>query len=76
MITLLEKRHDRMWTTSDELKFLDNIGTYGEIPDCTQVERLILLEKYIESMEMRRVWNTLDTNKIKSYVYKLIAEIT
>jgi hypothetical protein len=54
---------NRSWSTKDELKFIDNIGTFGDRP----LGRLDLLEGYVRGMRQRRDWSGMDRPEVLAH---------
>jgi hypothetical protein len=54
---------NRSWSTKDELKFIDNIGTFGDRPS----GRLVLLEGYLRGVRQRRDWGGMNKSEILSH---------
>jgi hypothetical protein len=51
---------NRSWSTKDELKFIDNIGTFGNRP----FGRLALLEGYLRGVRQRKDWGGMDKSEV------------
>ena len=66
---------NRDWTTRDETKFIDGLGTYndshGEDP---REYRKRLLLRYRDVLGSRRNWDGLDRQKIEAHVAKCLGE--
>lgn len=52
-----------MYTTEEEIKYLDKIGTFHESVK-KRTSRKILLDNYIKTTSFRKKWGTLDKLKI------------
>ena len=57
------------WSTFDECRFLDGLGTYGTSPG----DRHALLAQYRQAMARRQSWGTIDDVAVLSYVNRLLA---
>jgi len=66
---------ERSWTTQDELKFIKDIGTHSEKSLCSRslrARKAELLEKYLESADMRTDWVDINKSRVISYARKLL----
>ena len=59
------------WSTEDEIDFLDNIGTFLEMPG----NPLKLLRGYLRGVETRTDWGTMDKDKIIAHAKARIQEL-
>jgi hypothetical protein len=63
------KGDDVMWTTEDEMKFLEKIGDHAApIQVRTYKRRFILLHRYKDAMKVRINWGEIDSGEILCYV--------
>ena len=60
---------EQRWTTEDEVKFLNGLGTYSQLYG---VSREGLLTGYIAGAERRAYWNGLDGGRILAHARVLL----
>jgi len=76
MISLSDKKkydYPEAWRTSDEIKFIDQIGTKDReylIP----MSRLEVLRLYRQAINQRTEWDNLKRSEIKRYASKAIKD--
>lgn len=58
-------------STRSEIKFLDNIGTHGEVPG----DPLKLLKGYLKGAEARTNWGGIDKEKVIAHAKARIREL-
>jgi hypothetical protein len=62
------------WSTEDEIKYLQGVGTHrrmtdGEYPDPLPVEEMIIhLERYSKTMSFRKRWGAIDQVLISRWI--------
>lgn len=71
-------KKDTRWITSDEIKFLDGLGSWRggaiyrgsllEVKKLDHVKRLRFLAAYKTLMKLRKNWESIDRQKISSYL--------
>lgn len=59
------------WTTTTEIDFLNNIGTFGDTPG----DPLRLLKGYLKGAETRTKWGTIDKEKVIAHAKARIREL-
>jgi hypothetical protein len=65
-----------MWTTRDELAFLDGIGAWCNDKPVTAAARIFLLTKYLESLKLRSSWAALNRATIEDHVNTRIRQLS
>jgi len=64
------KDHKKEWSTFQEKRFLDSLGTYkGEY---SVFNRKDLLVKYYEAMDSRKVWGPVSKKEIQRHIKMLL----
>jgi hypothetical protein len=61
-----------MWTTGDEIAFIQNMGKFRDNRRPEPKSRLELLRAYKESLKSRQLWTSLDREKINRAVDEAI----
>lgn len=63
------------WTTNNEKKFIDHLGTHAPMQlALTPASKLALLEGYAEGIQLRKDWGEMDAQAIANHVkYKIAA---
>jgi len=63
-----------VWTTKDELQFLEGLGTFAKNAPKDAREKYFrrrkLLDGYRRSMALRKCWNGIEREKIAEYLEK------
>ena len=57
------RRHE--WNTKDEKKFIDHLSAYST---GVLISRLLLLKKYLASMDLRARWDGINQYELRDYV--------
>jgi len=55
-----------MWSKYDEIKFLNKLGDYCKTP------KIILLKRYLKTMNLRCDWGDINISNIKNECKRLI----
>jgi hypothetical protein len=63
-----KKEIDRTWTTKSELTFIKGLGTWTD----KKKNRLGLLKKYQNTINLRSKWGSIDDVDVREYVDKLV----
>ena len=63
------------WTTRDETRFLDGLGTYTMSPVLTQTGRIVLLQQYMDSMPNRSNWGDIDPSEVRAHATRRINQL-
>lgn len=66
----------RWWKTEDEIRYLDNIGSYHVVKGRAVEPKIKYLLRYQKAIESRVDWEHIDAAKVRAYVNTLIARET
>jgi len=61
----------KAWTTEHEIKFIASLGT-GRWKKGLGPSRKELLQRYLESLNLRRVWDGIDREVVEEYARTLL----
>lgn len=72
----VSRRHDRDWTTNDEMTFLTHLGTgtHSDIHARLQLSRGELLRRYVSSCSRRTVWDGLNRKRIEAAASRMLRD--
>ena len=71
---LLNRSSKREYDLVDEYTFIDNIGSYIKKPNAWEGKpKMILLQRYLNTMQLRVDWDNRDKDKIIDYLTKTLA---
>ncbi len=79
MLKAVSKKPFRQtWTTGDEIKYLNNIGTHtppkgGRPRRVSTKEKILLLEGALEGYSKRSRWGDIDRQTVVAHAEKLLA---
>lgn len=63
----------RSHTTTDEMHFLDEIGTYSEESSFAKsLGKIKILENYIVAMDKRNKWGDIDRDEVLTHAVKVL----
>ena len=71
----VDKVQKAYWSTEDELRFLEYIGSYRPRETRSQLTKKEHLEKYIEAAEKRDKWDSINKHTILSYCTRKLESI-
>ena len=63
------------WTTTDEIDFLNHLGTHserGRSESLARAERLRKVQIYLDSMGKRKNWGKVDPDKVRKHAQHII----
>lgn len=73
-IALLNRGSKKTYDLVDEYTFIDNIGSYIKKPNGWEGKsKAILLQRYLNAMQLRVNWDTRDKDKVIDYLTKTLA---
>ena len=64
------------WSTLEELRYLETIGTHGENETISDAQKLKLLLGRRQAIELRAKWENLNKEVITKRVDELIAQLS
>ena len=68
----MRKREEPKWTTGDEIKYLNGIGTWS---DYITLSKKGMIENYIKTTFSRENWDEVDRDTVRSYARDMLREL-